>query len=1501
MSSENAPSESVSQPNQPTHEAGPAASARRKRRTFLLALALFPTAAVALCVFMATRKADADNAGSDLPGYGVTVQPRVMILFDTSDSMTLSPSDTNGSLSYPTDDYTGPSVVNCRNRVCIGKKVLSQILPSYADTISFGLAHYFQYDTTTITTSGGASATASCTYDILEAAGVKETVNIDMDIGGSPDEWDCGNDYSCTNVTTLTPRLCVKVSGPNANGYLYSSDGSGNPMYFPPVTWTSNTGATFTPSAGGTTLGTSNFKGPHAGSGHYNAADLLYPGQPNTNTPTYTLNTVNTDPSSTTGTYYEVLATGSGTARSCPSDGTPTVHNVGDVWSGVTSPTAPAGGWVVNTAVTSLSGCSTYNPCTFYFHAIRSVVELNQQWCQYQRQRYYYYAPYWSYQWTTKGGEYVSNTTVATGATTNLCSSLTSNNNAYTGIGASNNLCPAQYTGSTTCTSPAGRQCVLKWRTSEVIGTTTYKYGRTTPYGANAGSATYCPSPDEAPQAPASPPTGFINEPNPNLYPADWCNGTNPTSVTSTTTVTRYADYYDPTNRAGNGIKGLMQAWSGVPTSYTGTAPTQPYNRAPYPSPSQTPGSPPYYMAPSLTFVDLFGVTTPTTSMTNISNALLAYNATSNSTGLWVPYTCTSGCSEAVPPQDVTPLYGSIAGATFYLQQQLANDADSACRRYYLMILTDGLENTPANYQASDLQTAINNLHTLTASNGNTANVDTFVIGFGSLAAGSSLTNIMAQAGGTAEDANGNVDLVNGSAFSALNSSQLQAAITSVLSTVAAGTYTRSSPVLTPSGNRVYIGYFGRQTGLEEWQGMMDAYNISTTGSYTHAWQFGAVTLPPELSGYTNLNNQASRTIYTTIDTTTGVIPFLPSTTTTATTAQQNTLNTLMAASLPGGSANNTGSTTETGPSADNVVINFMYNMSNTAKFNQANQTKASRLSDVYHSIPILVGTPPHTPNLWGTTTAEQTSYAAFQTAYNTNNTPTGLPNPESTLYTGANDGMVHAVREDAETTPATWAGSERWAFVPKPVLPELYQMLNGHQFTVDGNFMADDICTGACAAASDWHTLLLTSLRDGGAAITALDVSKSTSTTPTKPTWYWDFLDGNLGATYSTPAMGRLKVNISGTATNKWVTIVGGGYSTDVCPTSGGACSTPPVASNPPSEIADQVYVIDSTTGNIITDGTTNAKFLVDMALGSGAPYPYPTLDKNNVAGEIAVFRPNDNAFVSQAYFGTTQGRIYGMYFSSPAVASWKPAAIFDPYSSACEGDVFGHTQAPIEAAATGTVVSNLPLTFTSTPPPFFARPIVAFDVQGRAMLFMGTGDSTNPASTTEPTNYFYALRDTGTGTACSADVMWVKQFATNEKVVSAPVVVNGTIIISTYTPPASGLQCTANGNATLYAFDAVYGTPVNALTQVNADGTAKAPVVNAQGVSVPQVASSVTIQNRGVLSDLTVANNNLVYVTEIAPTSEGSGTSQTSGASSLPLYLPQTPVKIMSWRRKN
>ncbi len=1398
-----------------------------------------------------------------------------MILFDTSDSMTLAPQDTDGTLRYPNDDYDGPSTVNCRNRICQGKQVLSNVLPQYASEIQFGLAHYFEYDNTVTSRSGGTPADTFCYYDVLAAPGEVETVTADIDVspGNSPDEWDCGNLYNCNNIPVGT-RLCQKVSTA-ANGYLYSPDFSGNPFFFPPVSWTDSRHNSYTPSAGGITVGTSQFAGPHAGNNHYNPADTTYPGVPDTDTPTYTLQSVQNDPASSSGPFYEVLGTGSGATRTCPSDSSPGVHNPGDPWNGVTSPTPS--GYTVNNA---LSGCSAYNPCNFTFHGLRQVVELDQTWCQYTRQRYYYYAPVYYYHWTTLGGEFLGYTSVDTGAGANYCSGLTSNSNAYTGIGPNSNLCPSQNTTLGGCLNPAGRQCLLSWRTSETINSVQYRYGRTSPSNGVYWGATYCVSPDEAPQAPANPPAGFVNEPNPSLYPADWCGGRNPVGTTTTTSVTVMADYYDPNNVAGHGVKGLMQAWSGVPTTYSGTPPTRPYAHPAYPPASPNPGPGPYYYAPSLVFVDMFGTTAPTTAMSDIQAALLRYNASTNPTGLQLPATCFTGCSQVTPPSDVTPLYGSLQGATAYFAGMTANDPNWNCRRNYLMIVTDGIENTPANYQVSDLQNAVTNLHSLTAPNGNTANVNTFVIGFGTLAAGAPSLNAMARAGGTAIDSEGNIDLVNGTAFSATNEGQLQAAIQNILSGVTKGTFTRSKPVLNSAGNRVYIGYFQLETDIEEWQGQMDAFNISNSGGYSYAWQFGVVAqTQPTLTTHTGINQQSTRYLYTTVDQTSGVIPFNTSTSTTATAAQQNLLYTEMGATA----------TNKTATQAGDAVISFMYNMSNNAPFNQPNQTKSSRLSDIYHSVPILIGPPPHTPNLWGATKPEQTSYAAFQSNYNTTFTPTGLGAPEYTLYAGANDGQVHAIREDPSLITQNWAGSERWAFVPNPVLSELPLMLQGHQYTVDGNFMADDLCTGQCSSKTDWHTVLLTSLRDGGAAITALDVSQSTAQTtpPTPPTWMWDFQDGNLGSTYSTPAMGRVNVNQStGGNTNTWVSIVGGGYSI-------------PDNANPPDEIADWIYVIDSTTGKVVTDGHTNAKFLVDLALGPSAPFPYPLLPKNNVAGEINAYRPNDNAFISRVFFGTTQGRIYSMFLNKPDVSTWAPVKIYDPYDSACQGDIFSHSQAPVLTANGGSSEGTLPLAFTSNPPPFFARPVVAYDVNGRAMIFMGTGDTTDPASTTEPTNYFFAIRDNGTQTSCEATTAWVKQMAPNEKVVSAPVVVNGTVILSTYTPPLNGQQCLAAGSSTLYAFDMVYGTPVNALTQLDANGQPLPPVVNSHGVSVPQTASVVSIPNRGILSDLTVSGTNLVAVTEIAPTSQGNGSQQTSGAWTNPLQLPATPVKILSWRR--
>ncbi|MFN3786099.1 MAG: pilus assembly protein, partial [Thiothrix sp.] len=67
-------------------------------------------------------------------------------------------------------------------------------------------------------------------------------------------------------------------------------------------------------------------------------------------------------------------------------------------------------------------------------------------------------------------------------------------------------------------------------------------------------------------------------------------------------------------------------------------------------------------------------------------------------------------------------------------------------------------------------------------------------------------------------------------------------------------------------------------------------------------------------------------------------------------------------------------------------------------------------------------------------------------------------------VYLGTNDGMLHAF--DAAT------GNENWAFIPTPVLPNMYKLAdknyaNLHAYYVNGDITIDDVCTASCASAS--------------------------------------------------------------------------------------------------------------------------------------------------------------------------------------------------------------------------------------------------------------------------------------------------------------------------------------------------------------------------------------------------------------------------------------------------
>src|SRR5262249_61745002 len=166
------------------------------------------------------------------------------------------------------------------------------------------------------------------------------------------------------------------------------------------------------------------------------------------------------------------------------------------------------------------------------------------------------------------------------------------------------------------------------------------------------------------------------------------------------------------------------------------------------------------------------------------------------------------------------------------------------------------------------------------------------------------------------------------------------------------------------------------------------------------------------------------------------------------------------------------------------------------------------------------------------------------------------------------------------------------------------------------------------------------------------------------------------------------------------------------------------------------------------------------------------------------------------------------------------------------------------------GTQVGTLPLPTIDAPPSMYDRAIVAQDPNGRRMVFIGTGDTTNPTSPTD-VNYFYAVRDSDTGAICSGIPAWIKQFAPGEKVLADPVVIGTTVILSTYKPPSGGISCTNAGSATLYAYEMANGHPAPLLT----DG---------RGHDV----STLTIPDTGIISDLLVSGNSLVFNTSNDPT---------------------------------
>ena len=192
------------------------------------------------------------------------------------------------------------------------------------------------------------------------------------------------------------------------------------------------------------------------------------------------------------------------------------------------------------------------------------------------------------------------------------------------------------------------------------------------------------------------------------------------------------------------------------------------------------------------------------------------------------------------------------------------------------------------------------------------------------------------------------------------------------------------------------------------------------------------------------------------------------------------------------------------------------------------------------------------------------------------------------TVFTGANDGMLHAIDANQGT-----GGKERWAYVPSMLLSKMKNLSvypYVHDYYVDGQINIAFIASGT-------KRLLVGGLGAGGRGLYALDISDMTATdevsvankvmweiSPTKlnyadPTSSNAYV--NLGYTYGTMTIARVIDPADGLV--KDAVILGNGYNDGGGLYSNCAHATPNYA-NCGGNYAAYLYVVNAATGQLIS-----------------------------------------------------------------------------------------------------------------------------------------------------------------------------------------------------------------------------------------------------------------------------------------------------------------------------
>ena len=442
---------------------------------------------------------------------------------------------------------------------------------------------------------------------------------------------------------------------------------------------------------------------------------------------------------------------------------------------------------------------------------------------------------------------------------------------------------------------------------------------------------------------------------------------------------------------------------------------------------------------------------------------------------------------------------------------------------------------------------------------------------------------------------------------------------------------------------------------------------------------------------------------------------------------------------------------------------------------NQIFRYRDAILGDILDSQPAYLGPPNFNYPYPG--------YAAFSSA--------NASRP-GTIYFGANDGMLHAIAADT--------GQERWAYVPRMVIPNMWRLADQnyealHQNYVNGSPATGDVCTANCTcddtcvalggSAPVWRTILVGGLNGGGRGYYALDI-----TNPSSPSLLWEFTptsgngrvtDDDLGYTFAEPVMVRKN---DGT----WVVLVTSGYN-NVSPGNSGW---------------GYLYALNPLTGAIVSKiGTTVGSTTTPSGLGR------ITVWNNEPAGNLAGY----------VYGGDLLGNVWRFDINSSASATIGTGSVMR--FAQLYSDTGGTLAQPITTAPTLGEINGKRVIFVNTGKYLETGDLTTTQVQSQYAIKDDDATSTLVNPRTTLVQQTLSNTSTGTRTATSNTVNfftgrgWFFDFPdTGERANVDSMLLEGTLLVPSIVP--SNTACSPGGYGWINYVDYRTGSTIATATTV-------------------------------------------------------------------------------------